>query len=189
MKARTKLIATIAAFVLSIGAAIGVTYGVMAAQNATVTTPINVGYTSQEVAADLSATYQVGSGSAVAFETSTGATTISFDGTEDDDGTANVKSFVQPTAQATTLTKTNNTITFVFTIVNHTDAAVTATLTLPSTQTNVTVTKTGNSNTLNIAADTSGTGVTATYTVTVTITNVAKDAAFSGDFSWTLARA
>ena len=183
MRARMKFIATIAAFVIAIGAAVGITYGVMAAQNATVTTPINVGYTSHEVAAHMSATYQVGSGSAVDFKTANNETTISFDGTEDDDGTHNVKAFAAPADIS--LTKANNTVTFVFSITNDlTSSAITATITMPATQTNVTITKTGNSNSLNIAA-----GETGTYTVTVTITNVVNDAEFSGDFSWNLARA
>lgn len=192
MRARMKFIATIAAFVIAIGAAVGITYGVMAAHNATVTTPINIGYTSQEVAARLSATYQVQGGAVTNFLTGVSddnttadideSTTLRFTGEETGTNNDNVKAFVAPNPQPT-LTSTNKTITFVFTITNDTGAEITATVTMPATQTNVTITKTGDSNSIDVAAN-----ATATYTVTVTITNVAKDASFTGDFSWNLAR-
>lgn len=183
MKSKSKLFIAIAAFVIAIVAAVGITYGVMAAQNATVNTSVNVGYTSHEVAATLSATYQVDGSTATDFKTSDGSTKIVFDGTEAEDGSANVKTFVAPDPENTTLTSAHKTITFVFTIKNDGDGTITGTITLPATQTNVTVTKTGNSNTIEVEG-----GATATYTVTVTVTNVAKNAAFSGDFSWSLTK-
>jgi len=183
MNAKLKYTLSVAILVVAIVATAGITYGVMAAQQVTLNSPINVGYTAQEVAATLSATYQIGSDSAVDFKTASNETEIVFDGTETTTGNGNVKAFVAPSNL--TLTSSNKTITFVFTIKNDmAGSALTATLTLPTTQTNVTVTKTGDSNTINVAA-----GQTATYTVTVTVTNVANDASFAGDFSWNLTRA
>ena len=183
MKTRTKLFVAIAAFVIALGAAVGVTIGVLAARQITVTTPINVGYTSEMVAAELSATYQRTGLDAdpVNFLTNNEdptSTTITFNGEE---ATASA-AFAQRVIPD--LTAENKTIVFTFTIHNDTDAAVVATITMPATQTNVTVTKTDNSNSITVNA-----GQTATYTVTVTITSVARDASFSGNFSWNLARA
>lgn len=182
MKTRTKLFVAIAAFVIALGAAVGVTIGVLAARQITVTTPINVGYTSEMVAARLSATYQRTGLDAdpVNFLTNNEdptSTTITFNGEE---ATASA-AFAQPTIGA--LTAEHKTIEFTFTIHNDTDAAVVATITYPE-PTNMNVTKTGNSNTLNIAAN-----GTETYTLTLTIASVARNASFSGNIAWNLARA
>ena len=182
MKTRTKLFVAIAAFVIAFGAAIGVTVGVLAARQITVTTPINVGYTSEMVAARLSATYQRTGldENPVNFLTDNEdptSTTITFNGEE---ATASA-AFAQPTIGD--LDENHKTIVFTFTITNDTDAAIVATVTYP-TPTNMTVTRTGDANTLNIAANQTG-----TYTLTLTITSVARDASFSGNISWNLARA
>ena len=186
MKSRTKLFVAIAAFLIAFGAAVGVTVGVLAARQITVTTPINVGYTSEMVAASLSATYQVTGRDAdpVNFLTDNSdstTTTITFDGEEAQDNEHNRKSFAEPTIPP--LTATYKTIVFTFTIHNDTGAEVVATITYP-TPTNMTETRTGDSNELNIAAN-----GTETYTLTLTIASVAKDASFSGNISWNLARA
>ncbi len=184
MKSRTKLFVAIAAFLIAFGAAVGVTVGVLAARQISVTTPIDVTYTSEMVAARLSATYQRTGADAdpvnfLVDNSDPESTTITFNGEEDSQH--NTKGFAQPSIPA--LTAEHKTIVFTFTIINDTNAAIVATISYP-TPTNMTVTRTGDANTLNIAANQTG-----TYTLTLTITNVASDASFSGNISWSLERA
>ncbi|MBR1890430.1 MAG: hypothetical protein IJ817_01930 [Clostridia bacterium] len=182
MKSKSKLILAIAAFVIAIGAAVGITVGVMAAQNATVTTPINVGYTSHEVAATVSGTWKRATdANATNFETSAHETSITFTGAESE-ATGAFE------GANTTLASNNQSIVFTFTFVNNGSGTFNAVLTLPTTQTNVTIAEVdGNdaaitNHTLAVAGNSS-----ATYKITVSITNVALDASFAGTFTWNLA--
>ena len=187
MNAKLKYTLAVAVLVVAILATAGITAGVMAAQQVTVNSPINVGYTANQVAATLSATYQKhGDAQATNFVTSSNATTISFDGTETTTDSANVKAFEAPANL--TLSAEHKSITFEFSFVNNGDHDITATLTLPLTQKIVTITKTGNSNTFTVPTTATAQNP-ATYTVTVAVTEVARDAKFDGSFAWNLALA
>ena len=177
MNAKLKYTLAVVAFVFTVALSVGITYGVMAAHQVTLNSPINVTYTAKDVAATLSANYQIGNQSAVDFKTTNDETSIVFAA---NDATA-TKAFVSPGELQFDESKT---ITFTFSITNDGSYALTATVTLPETRDNVTVTTTDNTVTFNVAA-----GATKTVTVTTTVTDATHDAEFSGNFAWALVRA
>jgi hypothetical protein len=189
MSTKKKLTITIASLCVAVLAVVGITVGVLAAKNATVTNPINVGYTATEVSAKVSATYKLANDTeATAMTTSDGKTEIEFNGEE-----ADTTATGSLTASDISLASNNKSVVFTYTIENTGDEDFTATLTIPTTKVNVniayaldgtetdsltfTVKGTKNNNTENTKR---------VFTVTVSIDSVAKNASFSGDFAWTL---
>ena len=171
---------------------LSVTVGVLAATSISATNTIGVTYTSTQVAATISGTYQVkNSESATSFvKTGTGTGeenpavyNLVFDGSE---ATAS-GSFI--TVNDIVLTATNNYVTFSYTIVNSTDSSIDVALTLPSTQTNVTITETdGSSNAISSHTLVIAQSATGVYNIKVEVTNLAQSAAFSGTFTFALTR-
>ncbi len=196
-KSRKKLWIALGSLAVAVIVGLSITVGVLAASTAQVTSAINVTYTASQVAATVSGEYQVLNGSATAFQTSGNQNTIVFNGSE---GTAS-GAFVA--VNDITLTATNNSVTFRYTIQNDSSSkGISAQVTLPTTQTNVTVSagtavtvpQSGEGESVTVTAGTNHVtdsfvvpaNTTVTYTITVSITNVANDASFAGSFVWSL---
>lgn len=185
MTTKKKLAISISTLCVAILAVVGISVGVWAARNASINNPINVGYTSHEVAATVTATYQRETDEApTAFQTEEGETSITFTGEETEgDATA---AFAAVDASNLELSSTNRYIVFTYTFQNNGDADFIATMTLPETQTNVALSyELNSSSTESLSFTVSGNG-SATFEVTVAIDDIAKDASFSGNISWTL---
>ena len=171
---------------------LSVTVGVLAATSISATNTIGVTYTSTQVAATISGTYQVENsadptsfvrtGTGTDPDTNPAEYTLVFDG-----GSKSSDSFI--TVNDIVLTSSNKYVVFSYTITNNTDSSIDVVLTLPSTQTNVTITETDGSasaianHTLVVAQDSVG-----VYNIRVDVTNLAKGAAFSGTFTFALTR-
>lgn len=187
MTTKKKLAISITTLCLVLLLCIAIPVGIWAAQNATIKNPINVTYTAKEIGAEVSATYQRKTdASPTSFVTSTGEATITLTGEEDDNYEA---SFAAVDADKMELSKTNDTITFVYSFKNTGDKSFTVTLGGERTAENVTVKYTAgtaaesdSASVLTVAA-----GATGTYTIVVAIDSYAKDASFSGSFEWALA--
>ena len=184
MSSKKKMIIAISSFAMIILAAVVAVVAVMAAQNVTIKSSINVTYTSSEIAGKVTASYQVQGASSA---TSIGA--IEYHGTEANGTSTSLNS---SKLSITSLTSTNKYVDFIFTFTNEGSKDYTATLTLP-TNSNFTkaytVPSSGGATKVN---DTSfkvagGTTTAVTYKVRFTITDVSKDASISGNFSWALA--
>ena len=185
-KSKKKLWIVLASLAIVVIIGLGVTVGVLAAAQVNVSNTINVSYTSVQVAVDVSGTYQVhGDASATDFETSTGATTISFDGSEDSEH--NTGSFVA--VNNITLTAAHPSVVFVYTFTNNGGNAIVATCTLPSTRTNIAVTETDGTDPIVGHQLTIAAGATETYVITVAVDNIANNASFAGDFGWAIVNA
>ena len=122
MDAKRKVIITSSALVaVFLVAAVAIT-AVWAARNATANTGFTIQYTAIHVKATISGTYQVFND---ASPTALSPATITFDGTEATDGTANVKSFTQvtPVLKSVVDANDNNTekayVDFVYEITNN----------------------------------------------------------------------
>ena len=185
-KSKKKLWITLGSLAIVLIVGLGITVGVLAAASLNVSNSVNVSYTSVQVAARVSATYQVHGSDPVAFETESGATTITFNGSET--GAGATGSFEE--VDDITLSFEHQYVVFSYTFINDTSASITATCTLPTTQTNVTITEKNGSDVaivnhqLTIAA-----GQTGVYKITVAIDNLALNSTFAGSFGWVLARA
>lgn len=185
MDSKKKMIIAISAFAMVILAAIVAVVAVLAAQQVTIKSSINVTYTSSEVAAKVTAHYQVKGGE----ETAIG-NTIEFDGTET--GADATKDMNTSELKINSLTSENNYVDFIFTFTNEGQSEYTATLTLPATLENFDVTySVPNTDGATKILDTSFTvaGNTTTpveYIITFTIKDVAKNAKLAGNFSWSL---
>lgn len=187
-KPKKKLWIALASLALVVIIGLGITVGVLAASSVSVSNSVTVSYTSVQVAAEVSGTYQVhGAESATSFQKTGGGTTITFDGSET--GAAATGTFVA--VNDIELTSEHASVVFVYTFHNTSGYAITATCTLPATQTNVTITETDGE--LNTAVSnhqiTIAAGATKTYKITVAVTSLAHDASFTGSFGWVLAKA
>ena len=109
---RKKVVVAFSSLAFVIVAAMVAVVAVFAARNVTVQSGYQISYTALHVKATVSGTYQVEND---ASPTSLSPATLSFTGEEATNGTANVKSFTSVTA---TLTETNDSVDFVYTIAN-----------------------------------------------------------------------
>ena len=187
MNAKRKMIIAISAFAMVVLATVVAVIAVLAAQNVTIQSSINVTYTSSEVAAKVTAKYQVANGTA----SNIGTGGYEFEGTES--GANATQNLTTSALTINTLTSTNNYVDFIFTFTNEGSAEYTATLTLPATATNFEISytvpdKDGATKVSNTSFKIAGNTTTAvTYKVRYTIKDVSKNASISGTFSWNLA--
>jgi len=112
MKTKKKLFLAIGAFSILVLVAVVAVIAVLAAQSVTVTSSnVTVSYTSLEVKANITASYQIKNGTKTAWKTDDNKDTISFDGTEAEDASKSLDELTIPTGQ---MTSTNNYIDFIF---------------------------------------------------------------------------
>lgn len=109
---RKKVVVAFSSLAFVIVAAMVAVVAVFAARNVTVRSGYQISYTALHVKATVSGTYQVENAES---PTSLSPATLAFTGEEATDGTANVKSF---TGVTVTLTETNDSVDFVYTIAN-----------------------------------------------------------------------
>lgn len=184
MDSKKKMIIAISSFAMIILAAVVVVVAVLAAQNVTINSSINVTYTSSEIAGTVTAKYQVKNG------TLTDIGSITYTGSETGSPTNNLNA---SEISINSLTSDNNYVDFIFTFTNTASSEYTATVTLPTTLTNFTATYTvPNSNGATKISDTSfkvagNTTTPVEYKIRMTISDVSKDAKISGTFAWNLA--
>jgi len=190
MNSKRKMIVAISAFAMLLLATVVAVVAVLAAQQVSVTSKINISYT-----ADANV---IGSISGTCKQNGVDTTAVSMGSTTFDGGTTATGTL---TEMNRTLTSTNKEVEFVFSFTNtSTVANYTATLSFVGTVTNVTMqSKTTGSystvtNTTNLASITvnkhNGTSAgTGTISFKVTLTDSLKDAAFNGTFTLTLASA
>ena len=184
MDSKRKMIISITIFAVAILAVVITIVSVLAAQNVTVNSSINVHYTSSQKAAKVTAKYQVAGGSL------TDLGSIEFEG--DETGTDATKDLTGGVKTISGLSDTNNWVEFVFTFTNEGSSEYTATLTLPSTVENFTISYTHASGVgVSSATDTSfvlagNTTTPVEYKIKFTIGVVADDATLNGDFEWVL---
>lgn len=188
-KSKKKLWIALASLAVVVIAGLSVTVGVLAAQSATVTSTINVGYVSHQVSANVTAQYKLGSAEYVNF-TGTGITngTASFNGEE-----ANAEKTM--TAGNLTLDNSaNRVVVFKYTFANTgsgSEVDFTAALTGEPSDTHSNVTITYSTDGETYAANTAKTfnvaaGATATFYIKVELVSAAVDVAYTGNFVWTL---
>ena len=171
MNAKRKIIISVCAFALIVVATIVSVIAVLAAQSVTVSSSVNVTYTTREVAGTVTAKYQVANGSA----TNIGTGSKTYYGTETS-GTTNLTS---SKLSITSLTSTNKYVDFIFTFRN------TITYTVPNNYNSST--KVGATKKSDTSFELAGNTTTAvTYTIRYTITDVSKAATLDGNFSWEL---
>lgn len=109
---RKKVVVAFSSLAFVLVAAMVAVVAVFAARNVTVRSGYQISYTALHVKATVSGTYQVKNDES---PTSLSPATLSFTGNEATNGTENVKSF---TGVTVTLTETNNSVDFVYTIAN-----------------------------------------------------------------------
>ena len=187
MQTKKKFIIAIVVLAIALLAAVGVTIGVLAAANATITSNVNVTYQATDVAFTASATWKVGAegteNNMTTDGTASGATTVTIDGTE-----TTATGSLSPIGNIE-LTKQNQFVVFKYTITNTGSKAIDGALTIPATQTNVNVQYSTDGTTYsntNSGISNLTTGNTANYYVKVSIVNIANDSEFSGSFSWAM---
>ncbi|MBQ7453351.1 MAG: hypothetical protein IJS68_03745 [Clostridia bacterium] len=117
MKTKKKVIIALSSLAVVFVAAIVAVVAVFAARTTTTNSGFTITYTAIQVKATISGTYKVNTD---ASPTALSPASISFDGTEATDGTANVKSFNSVTVPLTASgSETEKYIDFVYTIVNN----------------------------------------------------------------------
>ncbi len=190
MSSKKKMIIAICAFALVVVATIVSVVAVLAAQSVTINSTINVQYTSNEVAAKVTAHYQVANGTRTKMGGDDNGM-ITFYGTET--GAEATQSMTGESGLTISgLTSENNYIDFIFTFTNDGDAEYTATLTLPNDVENFGITYPTKPDTMVGGSDVSftvpgNTTDAVTYTIRYTITTISNDAHIKGTFAWVLA--
>lgn len=181
MDSRKKMVIALSSLAVIILAGVVAIAAVLAAQNITIKSAVNVSYTANEIAGTVTAKYKVAGGS----EQNIGS--ITYDGTEEGEPTTDMDVIT-----IDNLTKNKKSIEFIFTFTNTGSSDYTATLTLPETVSNFTpsfsvptgagITKISDTS-FTIAGNTAE---VVTYSVTMTISDVSQDAKIEGSFAWNL---
>ena len=196
MKTKKKVIIALSSLAVVVVAAVVAVDAVFAARQTTVNSGFTISYTAIQVKATISGTYQTNKDASA---TALSPASITFNGTEATNGTANVKSFtsVTPSLNAGP-TDTECYVDFVYTIVNnHTDDAMDIALASdPSGAENLTYTYSATNAGTAVVSPTydnlvSGlaAGATAVITIHVAVTNLDLNANATGNFAFVLTKA